>query len=173
MSNAPRLPPTRVRSRQAEQIEPLAGSVGMDDQRNGNRGAVSAWIREHGPLVTSVGLAGSWGLLARATPGRTYHFAPVVVAAAWPAARRALAGRVDARRGLRAAVSGLGVALLVTLALAGVGALDGPALVGDSTAAESMVAAFAGAFWGLRIATRARPGLFTAGSPEAVTDVTP
>jgi hypothetical protein len=110
--------------------------------------------------LASLGIAVLWCLLALATPRRTYHFAPILAAAAWPATGRMLRGRANPRQGLRAAASGLLMVAVAAMALTAAGALAGPGLVGDSAPVEATAGAVLGALWGFRIATRARPGLF-------------
>lgn len=117
-------------------------------------------------MMASLGGVTLWSVLALATPARTYHFAPVLAAATWPATVRALHGRARWFPGLRAAASGLLIAVVATLALDGLGVLAGPSLAGSSALVESAVGAVLGAVWGLHLVTRARPGLLASGRAE-------
>jgi predicted PurR-regulated permease PerM len=117
-------------------------------------------MRTYKPASVSLGILVLWGALALASPGRTYHFAPLFAAAAWPATLRVLRGRLDGRAGLRAAASGVVITVLAAIALHALGALAGPSLIGGSALVESSIAAVGGASWGARIATRRRPGVF-------------
>jgi len=93
-----------------------------------------------------------WLLLAFANRGTTYHFAPLIVAAAGPVTARLDAAaplpwrQVGVLAAASLAAATLGVALLWPL-----GTLDGPALVGGSASAETALAIAAGATAGLLI----------------------
>jgi hypothetical protein len=72
-----------------------------------------------------------WFALAVANPTTTYHFAPVIVAAAWPVGRRLRTGR--ALRVIPTVATALGgglLALAMTTLLSHRDALAGPALFG-------------------------------------------
>ena len=99
--------------------------------------------------VTSAAL-GVWLLLGLANRGTTYHFAPLIVAAAGP-----VSGRLESERRLgwpetlvwgACSVSTAALGLTVLWAL---GALDGPAVVGGSAPAETGLAIAVGAVAGL------------------------
>lgn len=95
-------------------------------------------------------------VLAFARPTVTYHLAPALVAAAYPALR--WAGR---RAPLRSALFGTAAAAAVVVATALVldvaGVLRGPALVGGDALGEALIAAAAGAGIGFVLARSRRP----------------
>ncbi|MGH9014932.1 MAG: hypothetical protein ACRDZ1_13490 [Acidimicrobiia bacterium] len=111
--------------------------------------AVRSWGQ---PAVTIGGALALWLLLAFANRGTTYHFAPLIVAAAGPVTARLDAaaslpwGPVVALAAASVAAATLGVALLWPF-----GGLDGPALVGGAPA-ETALAVAVGSAAGLLIA---------------------
>lgn len=107
-----------------------------------------AAVRRHAPVLVSVALSLVWTVLAATSPAKTYHLFPAVVAAAWPVTARSLRGPAGPAAALRAGVGGLAVAVLTALELAGLDALRGPAIVGGTAFAESLLAASAGAVAG-------------------------
>lgn len=87
----------------------------------------------------TLAVAALWVGLAAWQPATTFHLAPAVVAWA-PAYLWATAG--GARRDTVLAAAGGGVAAaLISVGLAAVGLLDGPALVGGGPLAESLLVA--------------------------------
>lgn len=116
-------------------------------------------VRAHVPLLTSVTITTVWTGLALRSPTLTYHFAPLLAAAAWPVVARAARGRATVAVGLRAAGGGLLVAVLATAELHSLDALRGPALIGGSATTEAFLNAAVGAAWGARAITRRHPGL--------------
>lgn len=116
-------------------------------------------LRSHAPVLVSVSLSVVWTALALRSPTTTYHLVPAMVAASWPVTARALRGPRPPPAAIRAGLGGLLVAGVTTVELVGLDALDGPALVGGSGAAESALVALAGAGWGAHAAARVRPGL--------------
>lgn len=97
------------------------------------------------PITAAV--AAAWITLAVINPTTTYHFAPTVLAAALPVSRRMRTEDRLSPRSLVVATSvGLGLALVVTVVLAWLGALAGPTFVGTPAAGtETMVMAVVGA----------------------------
>ena len=94
------------------------------------------------PALWSIAAAIVWIVLASNNPTLTYHFAPAIVAAAWPLVQEASERRDAAVAG----VGALAIALGATIALAIADSLRGPDLVGGHAAtAESVVFAVAGA----------------------------
>lgn len=150
--------PTVIIGAQA-MVNPTAGQV-LDavrvqapellDQVDGD--AVTRVVRGAwwGGAVPSVVAAIAWFLLATAHPATTYHFAPVLVAAAWPVARRwrtraALPGRVAVGTALCATVMGAAVTALLAVRHA----LAGPTLLGVGGAlTETLVGVVVGAILG-------------------------
>lgn len=109
-------------------------------------------------LPIAVGAA--WLALGLRSPHVTYHLAPVLGAASWPAALRVRhRAPAPAARAALAAGGGLGITLAVALVLAWQGALGGPSLWHGSGALETPLLAGIGALWGWRAASRPRPGL--------------
>ncbi len=90
-------------------------------------------------------------MLAIRSPHLTYHFAPIVVAAAWPIVGQRVV----------AAIGGVAVALATTIVLGLTDRLQGPDLVGGSAAiGEAVLFAFAagaGAALWVVVAARATP----------------
>ncbi|MGH8986801.1 MAG: hypothetical protein ACRDY6_23465 [Acidimicrobiia bacterium] len=102
------------------------------------------------PAVVTWAALGVWLLLGLANTGTTYHFAPLIVAAAGP-----VTARLDSETRLAwpeilvlgaCSVSTAALGLIVLWAF---GALDGPAVVGGSAPAETAVAIAVGAVAGL------------------------
>jgi hypothetical protein len=117
-------------------------------------------LRRAGPPTLSLAAAGVWLALALANPSLTYHFAPPVVAAAWPIARRTTAGEVPLRSALMVTGAALGIIVATLLALGLSDALEGPTFWSDGGAAwEALTFATVAALWGLRVSTRSRAGL--------------
>lgn len=116
-------------------------------------------VRAHAPLLASVTITTVWTGLALRHPTLTYHFAPVLAAAAWPLVARFTRGRTSLAVGLRAATGGIVVTALAAAELHALDALRGPALIGGSATTEALLGALGGAAWGTRVITRARPGL--------------
>lgn len=137
---------------------------------------IREFLRSHGPVLVSVAFSTAWTALALRAPTTTYHFVPAMVSASWPVTARILRGPLRLATAIRAGVGGVVIAGFTTAELLGLDALDGPALVGGSAAAESALVAVAGGIWGARAASRAEPGLVlkllgvTDQTPEAVGD---
>ncbi len=87
------------------------------------------------PIVTAVGLAVAWILLATHSPTTTYHFAPllIVVAPAW-VARHGDQRETSTRRGVAWIATGVAMTSATTVLLATSGNLAGPTLNGDAAA---------------------------------------
>jgi hypothetical protein len=116
-------------------------------------GTRSRWVVA--PLASLLlGLA--WFGLALRSPTTTYHLLPAAVAAGWPAALHRSRGRLRMPAAVRAGAGGLAVALGTAFALAGRDALRGPALVGGSALAESLLVAAAGTAVAVRWVGRER-----------------
>ena len=87
----------------------------------------------------TIGTLAVWAFLATRSPDLTYHFAPLIAAAAWP---------VAGSRANTAMISGP-LTLLTSIGLAAAGSLQGPDLVGGHAAlAEAVVFGVAGAVGG-------------------------
>lgn len=119
-------------------------------------------------LPFTIVAAAGWVALAVSTPTTTYHFAPTVVAAAWPVARRPRAGHRLSKRAVAATVGGgAAVALAVTVALASADALAGPTFFGtDGAVVETLVMAGVGVVIGLVFALRSARAKDDEGSTE-------
>ncbi len=90
----------------------------------------------------SIGAAGLWFALASNNPTQTYHFAPLIVAGAWPTVLE----RRDARSLGIAATGALAIALVTTALLSVGDSLRGPDLVdGHAATVESIIFALLGA----------------------------
>lgn len=88
-------------------------------------------------LLATLGVAAVWVVAIALRPETTYHLAPAIVMAAYPALRwGALASR--GRRAI-AVVVGATIASVIAVALQWGGLLDGPALVGATGFGESML----------------------------------
>ncbi|MEX2619567.1 MAG: hypothetical protein WD250_05045 [Egibacteraceae bacterium] len=85
-------------------------------------------------------VAAVWALLAGRRPDATYHFAPALVAWAYPYLRlsAAPAGR---RQALAAVIGGATAAVIMAFALDAVGWLRGPVLFGGDALGESLLVA--------------------------------
>lgn len=103
-------------------------------------------------LAGTAGFAVIWVIAAAISPTTTFHLAPVIVSA-WPAV--AVRRRAD---GPAASLTGLVVAVAVTLGLSLAGLLRGPSLLTSvGPAAESAIGAALGTLVGLvvmRLRTR-------------------
>lgn len=118
-----------------------------------------ALLRSVGPPALSLAAAGVWLALALSNPNLTYHFAPPVVAAAWPIARRTTAGAMPLRSALVVSGAALATAVATIVALGLSDALEGPTFWSDGGAAwEGLTFATVAALWGLRVSTRSRAG---------------
>ena len=97
-------------------------------------------MREQGLAgLWTIGALAVWAFLATRNPDLTYHFAPLIAAAAWP---------VAGSRAHTAVVSGI-LTLATSIGLAAAGSLEGPDLVGGHAAlAEAVLFTFAGAAGG-------------------------
>jgi hypothetical protein len=124
------------------------------------------------PAVVTWAALGVWLLLGLANAGTTYHFAPLIVAAAGP-----VTARLDRETRLAwpeilvlgtCSVSTAALGLTVLWAL---GALDGPAVVGGSAPAETVIAIAAGAMAGL--VTGRFPGKAQRGAASSAHDCRP
>lgn len=136
---------------------------GLDTTPADTRG-LRSFVRRHAGLLAASAVALVWVALALRQPDTTYHFAPIIVAASWGAARRWVDASPGSRTaGLTAAGGGGAIALITAAELAWLGALDGPTLWGTSGAlAETLAFAAAGAALGYRFVTRRRPGFLFA-----------
>jgi hypothetical protein len=88
------------------------------------------------PIMTAVGLAVAWILLATHSPATTYHFAPllIVVTPAWVGRHGDQRG-ASTRLGIAWIVVGVAIATVTTVLLATTGNLAGPTLTGTAGAA--------------------------------------
>lgn len=106
-----------------------------------------------------------WVVLAVRTPTNTFHFAPIVVAMAWPILRRVDAGRpIPQREAIVASATGVVLAVVVGAVLSLTGNLDGPTFWGDGESVvddplfEVVVFALAGGLAGYLVASLQGPG---------------
>jgi len=102
----------------------------------------------------TLGLTGLWILVAAWRPEVTYHLAPVLIAGIAPLSLTFdREHAVDRRSILLAGVLGLGISLLTTALLAGLGWLAGPSLLPTGgAAAEAVVFSIFGALIGTAVA---------------------
>jgi glutaredoxin len=138
---------------------------------NPSMGQVLAAVRDHAPdlaagatpttprwapLMTAIGFALAWVLLAARSPTNTYHLAPLLVAAAAAVTHRGLTqAPVRSRRAIGLAVSGLVIAWVTTAVLAWRGMLAGPDVTGGHGAVvESVLLALLGSVLGWWVARR-------------------
>lgn len=114
--------------------------------------------RGSAPWWSGLPFAGSalvlWVAVAMYTPTTTYHFAPAIVAGAWPAFRRLRAGRaLAARAALATTAASAALAVGATAVLHALGAMAGPTFFSpDGAAFEAFVMAAIGAVAGFAIA---------------------
>lgn len=111
-------------------------------------------------LGFSAFMAVIWLALAMFNPTTTYHFAPVIVAAAWPAGCRLHAARaLPARPAVTTALGGGLLALAATALLSTLDALAGPALFGlPDGLSETLAAVALGVCIGVTFAVVRRGG---------------
>jgi hypothetical protein len=111
------------------------------------------------PALATIAVLAIWAALSLRRPELTYHFGPLLAAAAWPMAHRSRHGRAarNASIGLAAAVFIIVAAASTTVWLWD--GLKGPALVGGSALAEAFIAAAVGAAYGGRVLARESAGL--------------
>lgn len=138
---------------------------------NPSMGQVLAAVRDHAPdlaasatpatprwapLMTAIGCALAWVLLASHTPTTTYHLAPLLVAAAAAVTHRGMIYvPVRSGRAIGLAVSGLAIAWITTVALAWRGMLAGPDVTGGHGAVvESLLLGLLGSVLGWWVARR-------------------
>jgi len=101
-------------------------------------------------LAVAVGALMVWLLLGLANRGTTYHFAPLIVAAAGPvAARLDRETRLVRPEILVLAAGSVASAAVGLFVLWAAGALDGPVVVGGSAPAETGLAIVVGTVVGL------------------------
>lgn len=128
-----------------------AGVPAAPTAEGGGSLAGAAW-----PLAVGV----AWLVLAFRSPHVTYHIAPFLAAASWPAVLRVRSrAPVAVGRAAIAAAGALGVTLVVASTLAVGGALGGPSVWHGSGALETPLVAAAGTIWGWRAAVRHRGGV--------------
>ncbi|MGH3443179.1 MAG: hypothetical protein ACRDUY_14285 [Nitriliruptorales bacterium] len=97
-------------------------------------------------LLATVALGALWAVLAAVRPGVTFHLAPTILAGAYAWLRWLDEPPPSATGALGTVVLGAVFAIAETFALAGVGWLEGPALVGGNALGESIIAVAVGAF---------------------------
>jgi glutaredoxin len=121
-----------------------------------------------GLLVTLVAAVG-WFVLASSNPATSYHFAPAVVAAAWPVGRRLRAGRpLPVLTALSTAFGGALIALAATLLLSARGALSGPVIVGVPPLTEAFLSAVLGTAVGAGLGLAGRRSAPSGHPPDPV-----
>ncbi|MGH3758956.1 glutaredoxin domain-containing protein [Actinophytocola sp.] len=95
-------------------------------------------------LVVTLAVTVGWFVAATGNPTTTYHFAPALVAAAWPVGRRLRAGRaLPVGTALATTAGSAALAGVTTLLLATGDALAGPTLFGIPTALTETLASIA------------------------------
>lgn len=108
--------------------------------------------------IAPVVAAAVWWVLAARTPTSTFHFAPLIVAAAWVVIEGGAEAGLTPRLSLRLGAAGFGLAVLVTAALDQAGHLEGPVFWanGDDApvVAEHFLFALLGAVGGVGFAVR-------------------
>lgn len=141
---------------------------GVDDEEGGVMLRAVAWRTRVNDAVArtpmpwwtglpfTIATAAAWIALAVNTPTTTYHFAPAVVAAAWPVARRLrLEDRLPARVIAVSIGGGAAFAIAVTVELTLADALAGPTFFGPGGAVkETWVMAGLGSLIGLVFALK-------------------
>jgi hypothetical protein len=110
--------------------------------------AVVDRARIHAPVLTSVAISTVWTVLAIRNPTSTYHFAPLLTAAAWPVVARSTWGPRSVGEAARASVGGLVIVLFMVAELNVLDALRGPAFFGLDATGETLVFGFVGAVVG-------------------------
>lgn len=109
------------------------------------------WRAATGTLL----VAAVWALLAGRRPDTTYHFAPALVAWAYPYLRLS-ATPTGRRQALAAVAGGAAAAVIMTFALNALGWLEGPVLFGGDALGESLLVAGLAALAALGVSTVAR-----------------
>jgi len=106
--------------------------------------------------MLAVAAAVVWLLLALDRPTSTFHFAPLIVAAAWPVVTRIdTETRLSTRDAALRAGAGLVLGVAVGIVLAATDSLDGPSLWDDDSAElETFIFTVAGAGFGALYAVR-------------------
>lgn len=130
-------------------------------RRNGGRpGRMRATLTGLAAPASSVAIAGIWVLLTIWRPTATFHFAPLLVAVAWPYATRVQHGQAAGwAEAVPAVLGGAAVSLLTTAGLTVAGRLDGPTFWGTPGAPlESVAMTLLGAALGARTLLRQRSG---------------
>lgn len=98
-----------------------------------------------------------WFLLAIRTPTNTFHFAPIIVAAAWPVVARGSSARTASEAIITASAS-TAIALGIGFGLWGTDRLSGPTLWhGGAAIAETVLFALMGGAVGLIAQLRHAP----------------
>ncbi len=116
-------------------------------------------------LLVALLAAVAWALLAARMPSSTYHFAPMVVAAAWVVFEGYREAGVTPRRAVNLSLAGFLIAVVATVILEVKGDLDGPVFWehgdGAPVVVEHVLFSALGAVGGLVLAVRqaARPPL--------------
>ncbi len=109
-------------------------------------------------LFVALLAAVAWALLAARTPSNTYHFAPMVVAAAWVVFDGYREAGVTPRRAVNLSIAGFLIAVVATVVLEVKGDLDGPVFWehGDDApvVVEHVLFSALGAVGGLLLAVR-------------------
>jgi hypothetical protein len=102
--------------------------------------------------------AGVWWVLAARTPTNTYHFAPLIVAAAWAAVEATSEAGLTPRMSVRLGIAGFLLASIVTVLIDAAGNLEGPVFWEESedppVVFEHLVGSALGALGGVAFAIR-------------------
>ncbi len=126
-------------------------------------GLVAGEPRRSAGLLIALAAAVAWAGLAARTPTSTYHFAPIVIAAAWVLFDGYSKAGTTQHKAVNFAIAGLVIAVATTLILEVKGDLQGPTFWDGSDDApvvvEHVLFSVVGAAGGLVLAMRqaARP----------------
>ena len=120
-------------------------------------------LRRYAGPASSVAVGGLWILLDLWRPNSNFHFAPLLVAAAWGYGHRWFAGEPSLPgAGLVVAAGGLVLVIAVVVVISAGGGPGGTTFWGSGSdtavAAENVVAGLLGAAWGFRVVTRGHDG---------------
>lgn len=135
----------------ARLVDERAETVSAPDRTT----SAAADVDERVPWWSGIPFLGAavavWAMLAMNVADTTYHFAPMIVAAAWPMARRLRARRrLSVLAIVVTAGGGTVLALITTAALAVAGALTGPTFFGtEGAVGETLIMVGVGSALGL------------------------
>jgi hypothetical protein len=131
----------------------------MTDLQQPERGELTRLATNSTPVLATIAVLAIWAALSLRRPELTYHFGPLLAAAAWPVTHRSRHGRVTRSAALRLAAAAFIIVAAASTAVWLWDGLNGPALVGGSALAEAFIAAAVGAAYGGRVLARESAGL--------------